>query len=196
MPRRSAGLPRRPFGPPPRDDAAKVRPREKPSKANSMLLPAFHADSFSCEIWRSVNEPQDQDAFPDFVVDDPIHETISEADTEAKVVVAVAGRVVVALGGAQVRPGVVPGATAFDPVRARCPRLAPKIIHSMNLIHAPVCKAERLERLANPKRHWCLCCNSSSVIIPSSASHCKERIFLKNLVLALLSASIRKGCTR
>ena len=60
-----------------------------------------------------------------FFVDDPIHETISEADTEAKVVVAVAGRVVVALGGAQVRPGVVPGATAFDPVRARCPRLAP-----------------------------------------------------------------------
>ena len=32
-----------------------------------MLLPAFHADSFSCEIWRSVNEPQDQDAFPDFL---------------------------------------------------------------------------------------------------------------------------------
>ena len=43
-----------------------------------------------------------------------------ETEAEAKVVGAVAGRVAVALGGAQVRPGVVPGATASDPVRARC----------------------------------------------------------------------------
>jgi hypothetical protein len=35
-----------------------------------------------------------------------------ETDTEAKGVVAVAGRAVVALGGAQGRPGVAPGATA------------------------------------------------------------------------------------
>jgi hypothetical protein len=60
-------------------------------------------------------------------MENPIHGTNSEANTEAKVVVAVARGVVVALGGTQVRPVVVPGTTAFDPVRARCPRLAPKI---------------------------------------------------------------------
>ena len=64
---RDSGIAASAFGPPPRDDVAKVRPREKPSKAQFMLLPAFHADSFSCEIWRSVNEPLDQDAFPVFL---------------------------------------------------------------------------------------------------------------------------------
>ena len=59
-----------------------------------------------------------------------------ETNPEAKVVVAVARGVVVALGGTQVRPGVDPGTTAFDPVRARCPRLAPKThilaLHTLN----------------------------------------------------------------
>ena len=41
-------------------------------------------------------------------------------DTEAKVVVAVAGRLGVALGGAYFRPVAAVGATASDPVRARC----------------------------------------------------------------------------
>ena len=48
-----------------------------------------------------------------------------ETDTEAKVVVAVARGVVVALSRTQVRSVVVPGTTPFDPIRARCPRLAP-----------------------------------------------------------------------
>ncbi|MDE0575586.1 MAG: hypothetical protein OSB39_01440, partial [Opitutales bacterium] len=43
-----------------------------------------------------------------------------ETDTEAKGVVAEARREVVAPGGAQVRLRVAPGATAHDPVRARC----------------------------------------------------------------------------
>jgi len=48
-----------------------------------------------------------------------------ETDTEAKVGGAVARGVVVALSRTQVRPVVVPGTTPFDPIRARCPRLAP-----------------------------------------------------------------------
>jgi hypothetical protein len=48
-----------------------------------------------------------------------------ETDTEAKVVVAVARGVVVALSRTQVRSVVVPGTTPFEPIRARCPRLAP-----------------------------------------------------------------------
>ena len=43
-----------------------------------------------------------------------------ETDTEAKDAEAVAGRAAAAPRGAQVRPGAVPGATAIDPVRARC----------------------------------------------------------------------------
>ena len=44
----------------------------------------------------------------------------SETEAEATGGVAVAGRVMVALGGAQVRPGEAPAATTYDPSRARC----------------------------------------------------------------------------
>ena len=43
-----------------------------------------------------------------------------ETDAEAQTDVAIAGRDAAAPGGAQVRPGAVPGATAPDPGRARC----------------------------------------------------------------------------
>ena len=43
-----------------------------------------------------------------------------ETNAEAKVVVAGTRVAVVALGGTQDRPGVEPGTTACDPVRARC----------------------------------------------------------------------------
>ena len=52
----------------------------------------------------------------------------TEADTEADVVVAVAGVVVVAVGRTQVRAGIVPGAAPIDTVGARCLVLRPNIL--------------------------------------------------------------------
>ncbi|MDG1173283.1 MAG: hypothetical protein P8M67_03195 [Opitutales bacterium] len=52
----------------------------------------------------------------------------TEADTEANVVVAVAGVVVVAVGRTQVRTCIVPGAAPIDTVGARCLVLHPNLL--------------------------------------------------------------------
>jgi hypothetical protein len=61
-------------------------------------------------------------------LENPIHWTNWKANTEAKVVVPIARVVVVAFRRTQVRACIVPRTSPFVTVRARCPRLAPKII--------------------------------------------------------------------
>ena len=67
-----------------------------------------------------------------------------EADTEADVVVAVAGVVVVAVGRTQVRAGIVPGAAPIDTVGARCLVLHPNLLFI-------VLKVRQIGKAAKPK---------------------------------------------
>ena len=75
----------------------------------------------------------------------------------------------------------------------RLTRLEPVASSCTQIFYSYCCRFDRLERLLNPSRHWCLACNSRSSTQPSFACHSRLRIFRKKRTLARLSGTMRKG---